>query len=199
MAEPNNNRPPGVSINPAGLAPSPKETERTAVNVQRARTGDTVTVACKVPCGLRLRIYDLEEQVREVNGTVLREKVAVPLPDEYVLNGTAINMGAIQAGNLPEHQIIGGYGLTSDIPRDFWERWLHDNRTTDLVKNRVVFACDDNRAAASEARNSRAIKSGLEPVDPTNLPREYGARRLRGGAVSAIQRGSGGDNDTDRL
>lgn len=184
---------------PRDMAPDPRQVEAGRVRRQRATTGETVTVACKMPGGLILRTYDMVKETKIVNNTTVDETVAKPTGHEYILNGYAINMADIQAGNMPEHLIVGGFGLTPGIPKDFWERWLHDNRDTALVRNRVVWACDTDLGASSEAKNSRSVRSGLEPLDPNNLPPDVRGRRTRGGGISDIQRGTSIESDVDNL
>jgi hypothetical protein len=130
---------------------------------------DTVTVACKLANGLILRVFDETVESRPVlGGGVKEEKVFLPTGTQYVVRGPIVNLGAYrQAGELPDG-IVGGYALTPGIPRDFWERWLDQNKHSDLVRNQIVFASSSYDRASGQARDMKDVKSGLEPLDPDN-------------------------------
>ena len=70
----------------------------------------------------------------------------------------------------------GGYALTYGVRKDLWDQWYEQNKTSKLVKQRVVFASPSLQAATAEARENRSVKSGMEPVDPDNP-----AQRMPGG------------------
>jgi hypothetical protein len=132
----------------------------------RATGTDVVTVGCKLPNGIVLRLHDVVEQTIVVNGQVIHEKLAQQRPGEFVLNGSAINMNAMAAGLVPDYPIVGGCGLTFGIPRDFWEEWEKQN--PDLVNRRIVFAQGSEQRARDHAREITSVKSGFEPIDPDN-------------------------------
>lgn len=166
----------------------------------RATTGETVTLGCKMPNGLVLQLYQDEEVMEPLYGGGYRAvKIARPVGEAITLNGCAINVGNVSRGIMPEHLMIGGFGLTSGVPREFWERWLAANKDTKLVKNRVVFEAKNDSAASSKARElaSGKVRSGLEPLDPENLPKGlFGRRRLTGGFTSEVQRANTRSDDS---
>ena len=133
-----------------------------------AATGtETVTVACKYPAGLLLRVFRTEEVQEPVMGggwkTVQR---AVPNGEPVRVNGPARRLEEV----LP-WQVLGGYALTPGIPADFWAEWLRHNAESDIVKNGLIFAAPERDMAEGGARERASVKSGLEPLDPDNLPR----------------------------
>jgi hypothetical protein len=101
-----------------------------------------VTVACKLPKGLILEIAG-------------RPRVTV--------NGFSTPYGVV-----PQHTIIGGYGLTPNVDADFFEEWMMLNEGLDLVKNRFIFAYPKTADASANAKEMAAEKSGLEALDPDN-------------------------------
>lgn len=129
--------------------------------------GPLVTVACKMPNGLLLRLFRWEEFDEPVMGggskTVRR---AIETGERITLNGYAVPFGEI-----PEQQIAGGYGITHNVPADFWAEWLKQNGESDLVKNNIVFAHAKSADTVSQAREYKKQRSGLEPIDPNKLPR----------------------------
>lgn len=136
-------------------------------NRPRAKSGQTVTVACKLPHGLALRLYDMVETNQPVMGGGMKVvKQAQQLPGEFMING---NAHAQNAG--PACQITGGYALTPGVPKDFWDRWLEANKGSDMVRNNLIFAHEQTSSADGEAREKEKVRSGLERLDPNNLPR----------------------------
>jgi len=132
--------------------------------------GDTVVVACKLPFGLELHLDRMVEQTRLANQTAITEKVAVREDETYTLNGSGLNHAALTAGIMPEHTIIGGsggYALTIGIPKAFWERWLEQNKNSDLVRNGLIFAASNHSRALDESKERAVdVRSGLEPLKP---------------------------------
>lgn len=161
----------------------------------RQVAGSTVVVGSKLPNGLVLRVFNMEEFSEPVLGggsrssKRARQDVAA---GEYVLNGTAIDLGEVGRGNLPRHRIAGGFALTAGIPKDFWERWLEQNRRSDLVRNNLVFCHATEEGAFSMGLEREKLKSGLEPLDPDNPPADV--RRIRRGT-----RDNNVGNDADNL
>jgi hypothetical protein len=130
-------------------------------------SSDTVTVACKLPHGLRLRIFEMVDHEEPVlGGGKKASKVAQPVGDQVVINGNAMPMVG-----QPRHEIVGGYGLTHNVNAEFFAKWCEQNGESDIVKNNLIFALKNANAARDKARDGADIRSGLEGIDPVNLPR----------------------------
>jgi|GEM_PF-344325 len=129
---------------------------------------DTVTVACKYGPGIILRGFVKTEATREVmGGGTQKYALWEPTGETHTIRGPVANNAAYRRiGELPEG-IVGGYMLNQGVPRDLWECWLDQNKHSDLVRNRVVFAAPDYHRAMDEARDLKDTKSGLEPIDPS--------------------------------
>lgn len=120
----------------------------------------TVTVACKLPHGLRMQLYTMVPFTEPVIGGGTREsKRAEPVGDVVVLKGNRAPFGVV-----PEHQIIGGFGLTPGVDREFFENWLKQYADHPAVKGGLVFAADGQHAAMDKAKERGHLKSGLEPL-----------------------------------
>jgi len=151
---------------------------------------ETVTIACKVPMGMRLYLYREEEYDEPMFGGGYKHlKRFVPMPDTQIVvrgPGRATNM-------MPLDQIDqfapGGYGLTPGVPRDWWEQWLKWNKDSHVVRNKVIFAADDTPRAAAQAREQKEIESGLQPVDPQNIHKRI--PRSRGEPIIETAEGMG--------
>ena len=124
----------------------------------------TVTVACKIPNGLELRAMESYEWHEPVMGggtrpvTLFRQK-----GDSVVVKGPAApeGVGIVNPG---------GYHMTSGIDADFWAAWLEQNKDTPLVKSHMVYALAREDSAISKGRELADTKSGMERLDPSNLP-----------------------------
>lgn len=132
-----------------------------------SRGSSTVTVACKLPAGLILQIWEMAE-VPEGSPTGTRMiKKAQKKGEPVKLNGCALPFGV-----SPEFPMPGGYALTT-IPADFWEEWCRQNKDSDVLKNRIIFAHGSENDTATQAREQarEKVKSGFEPIDPKNPPK----------------------------
>lgn len=131
-----------------------------------ATTGDTLTVANKLPHNLALRLHRFEEQ-NEITpgGTTRSVKVAIPVdhPD-VVIKGNAFheNLG-------PRQQIVGGYALTHGVPADVFHEWLAQNRDSEVVRKNLVFAADRSSYAEGKAKEHASLRTGFERLDGNHL------------------------------
>lgn len=129
---------------------------------------DTVIIACNLPHGLCLRTFHEEVRSVPVPGGMLRdEKVFAPDEgEEFVVNGNAHpqNMAPVQTINH-------GYGITMGCPKALWDKWLKQNEKTNVVKGGFIFAVPSLSAMESETKNGRDIVTGLERIDPDNMPK----------------------------
>lgn len=129
--------------------------------------GETVTVACKQPNGIILRLFQMVDMAEPVMGGGTRMvKQAQPIGKSYVIRGPAIPFGKI-----PEFQIVGGYALTEGIPGDFWDTWCEQNKDSDLLLKRMMFAHERTTTVVGLAKDQKGLTSGLEPLNPDKDPR----------------------------
>lgn len=143
---------------------------------QASGKSKTVTVGCKLPHGLQLRLFKMVEFVEPVLGGGTRTGKRA----EMVGSVVKINGYAAPFGERPQNQVVGGltgYALTFGVDREFFEEYLRQNRDSDVVKNGLLFAADGEQRARDIAKERRGVKNGLEPLDPNNLPRV--SRRLK--------------------
>lgn len=127
----------------------------------------TVTVGCKLPNGLYLRAFRMVTRTEAVLGGGVREyQIAEPIGEPVKINGYAAPFGM-----APDAPISGGYALTSGIDEDLWNSWLEANKDSDLVRNNLIFASGRADHAQGRGREQAALRSGLEPLDPNNLPK----------------------------
>ena len=62
--------------------------------------------------------------------------------------------------------VIGGHGLTENVPADFWQAWLAKNKDRDITKNGLIFAHSNTKDTTAEAKEKRKTKSSTEPISP---------------------------------
>lgn len=160
-------------------------------------TRDTVTVACRLPNGHILRLFRFVDEFETSPLGTRTWKKPVQDGPVFKLNGCAFIPGV-----MATHTINQGYGLTPNVPRDFWEKWCEQNKDSELLLNRVIFAHAKNDSVMAQARDQsrekvdaphmtkghiRGVPSGLEPLDRDNLPRVgLGMRVTTAGAKSPL-------------
>jgi hypothetical protein len=120
-----------------------------------------VTVACKIPNGLELRVMAPKEEHEQVMGGGSR------LVTKYYQTGESVAIKGCDARFGVPIITHGGYALTTGVDKDFWDAWLEQNKETALVKNNLIFAMAREDSAVSKSREMAEIKSGMEPIDPT--------------------------------
>lgn len=62
-------------------------------------------------------------------------------------------------------RIIGGYGLTEGVDKEFFDAWCAANADSALLSGELVFAQDKAGAAAAQAKEQEDVKSGFEALD----------------------------------
>lgn len=108
--------------------------------------GATVTVACKLPHGLHI-------QIREIEKT----------RDGEISKG----IGPVVTLNGANHdEAIAGHGFTPDVDKEFFDKWLSQNKEQPFVKNKLVFAQEKEGSAKAQAKDQKGNKTGFEGIDP---------------------------------
>lgn len=121
---------------------------------------ETVSVVCKVPNGLDLRVFDWEEKTEAIMGGGYRVFKIAKLKGAPV----HVNGPAIPYGKIPRTPIIGGYRVTHGIDKDFFDEWMRQNAEHEIVINHLIYAGDMDEVE-SFAKEHRKDKSGLQPLD----------------------------------
>jgi hypothetical protein len=171
-----------------GLPQQPAPTPATRIS-RPVTTGDTVTVACKLPHGVILRVFDWEEFDEPMrDGTIRRGRRGKLIPDlQFTVRGTWLG-SAGQAYNERNGAVAellpGGYALTTGCPKEIWDRWHDQNEMSLLVQNKIIFAHATHSTVSIESAKLRAVTSGLEPLD-----RGKPAERMPGGVDRRVKIG----------
>ena len=139
----------------------------------------TVTVACKLPHGLICRIHKKDKRMVPVyGGGYKEEEFWSETGEEFILNGNAYPQN-----EAPKVPLAHGFALTYGVRKDWWDAWIMQNRLLPAVKNGLIFAHERQGKTEDEAKEKAGVKSGLERLDPKNLPPEF--RKIEMAAESA--------------
>jgi hypothetical protein len=118
---------------------------------------DTVVVACKLPHGMHL-------EVRNPAGMVEKR---------VTINGARLKTSAT-GRELNTHETTDdfgkGYGLTFNVPADFWARWSKENADYPPFARGFIFAQDNPVEAKAQAREMSDLQTGFEPLSQSKLP-----------------------------
>jgi len=143
-------------------APGIREIEK------KAKSSGMVTVACKIPMGLKLQLQH-KQPIKIPSGRggeyIVDEQYVFGGKEYYVFGPSMPAMGGVPSGYLLPQKLEGGFALTPNIPAAFWEQWLEQNRLADFVTSKMIFAYDDS-SAVDAAQEHAELKSGLEPISP---------------------------------
>jgi hypothetical protein len=132
-------------------------------------SGAKVTVACKMPHGLILRLFKMEEHREPIIGKVSQAKQYGPV---FTIKGWYDSARAAFGTEVPIPSQVGGYALTHNIPKEFWDKWYAQNKDSDIVRNKLIFASSKADTIEAMKKENKAVKSGLEPIDPKAPPRD---------------------------
>jgi hypothetical protein len=127
---------------------------------------ETVTVACKLPHGLVLRVFDMKpvEEPLPGGGTKKVAKAFARL-QTVTLNGY---LEKYTPGLAPAAK-GSSYALTHGVDKEFFDVWMKQNHDLDAVRNGLIFSDEKPDMLLDQAREFADTRSGLEPVDPSKL------------------------------
>ena len=131
---------------------------------------ETVTVACKLPNGLRLRLF----QAREVDypmmgGGFKRVKEHHPTGEEIVINGNSYPQD--QAPRVPINDF--GYALTRNVSKKFMDEWMKQNEKNEMVLKKIIIVHSQPASIEAETRENEKRVTGFERIDPERMPKEF--------------------------
>lgn len=118
----------------------------------------TVTVACKLPHGMHL-------ETRNAAGLVDRRVTIQGARLKTTKEGREITRGHETTDDYGK-----GYGLTPNVPADFWERWVAENKDYPPYARGMIFAQTDLNEARVQAADMSEIVTGFEALSQTKLP-----------------------------
>lgn len=154
----------------------------------------TVTVGCKLPNGLILRLFNMVETQELVLGGGMRQiKEARNIGEKVFINGNMAPEGKALVDRFGE-QIMSysGFATTPNVDAEFWDAWYEQNKHSDIVRNGLVFAHTKSIDIKAEAREKEGVRSGLERLEGAEDKRVGNRRqKLPGGGISSISKDDG--------
>jgi hypothetical protein len=127
---------------------------------------DTVTVACKIPQGMSLQLHEPREITEVTMGGSRTVKQFFPIGEAFKINGSA---HAQNEG--PRCRTVGGFALTEGVPAELWGKWMEQTgKFHPAVIAKHLFAFPDMGRAVDAAKEARKVKTGLERLNPHDLP-----------------------------
>ena len=136
-----------------------------SLQTQPATGTETVTVACKIPMGMLCRVHEK----RTINEVTLGGSRSV---EQYFAtdHGFVVHGPAHAQNEGPRHLTVAGYAFTKGVQKDLWDAWYEQNFELHAVQANMIFAYADADQAKDGAREHRGIKTGLERLNPHDLP-----------------------------
>lgn len=131
-----------------------------------------VVVASKLPMNLELQnCAPKEARITGQFGSTV-ETVMVKTGDVVLIRGTGYPRGQVPKG-YPKapHINEAGFAVTRNVPYDFWETYVAQNRDADLIRNGLLTAEVDLDSLDDKTADFAGLNSGLEPVNPDGDPR----------------------------
>ena len=63
-----------------------------------------------------------------------------------------------------QSNVIGGYGITEDVPAEVWEDYAKAHAKSPAIVNELIFAQKDTRSAHDAAKERSGQKTGFEKI-----------------------------------
>lgn len=129
--------------------------------VKSGKSGAKVTVACKLATGLVLQLFEMRDSMENVAGGGSRlVKIAHAVGEPVTVRGAATPFGV-------QKPLVGGYALTPNVDKDFFDEWMRQNKEHAAVKNGMIFAHESRDHVEGMAQEKAELRSGQEPLDMT--------------------------------
>lgn len=128
-----------------------------------------ITVACKYPHGLILRLFRHDKVDVPSPGGLRTETVPVQIGEQVRINGPVA-----PTNQSSRHEIAGGFALTHGVDADFFAEWMKQNAASDMVKNGLIFSASDRNSARDRAEDHVKTRTGVEPLDMSTTKNEKG-------------------------
>ena len=159
----------------------------TPVSAPTAKTPKSkfVTVACKIPSGLRLQLQQETTFWEDTPSGAKQRKRFDRVGPVVIVQGPANPVGQAPRG-YRRPVIAGGYGLTRNVDREFFEKWMEQNAQAPVVLNRMIFAEDSTQKAADHAREWKDTRSGHEPLQMSADGKSIVDPRVRKAATPGV-------------
>ena len=186
MATPKKKQPTPAEI---GVVTAPHKPA--AARPTRSYAGGKVVVCSKLPFALELQLCEPANIQMRYKQESWVEQVWNKTGPIVVLQGTNYPIGAPPEGVVwPDRpQMASGCALTFGVDADFFEQWLEQNKNSDYVKNKMIFAQEKIEDAKAEAAENKSRDSGFGPLRPDNdkrMPKKTRTNPMNQPAADAL-------------
>lgn len=130
------------------------------------KSARTVVVASKLPMTIELQLCRPETKAVSGRFGTEKETVHVKHGKAWWIRGTSRPNGTLPKGYRLPDVVDGGAALTPNVDADFFEQWLEQNRDTEIVRNRMIFAHASRDHVEGMAADHAAELSGLDAINP---------------------------------
>lgn len=118
---------------------------RTQTHIVNPTSRNTISVGCKLPHGMHLDIRQVGEPVQRV---------------------TLKGINSLQEGQIIRVSQRGGFAVTENVPKEFFEHWMELNKLHPAVKNHLIFAHAQAASVRDMGEEFSGILNGFDPIDP---------------------------------
>jgi hypothetical protein len=144
----------------------------------------TVTVACKIPQGFQCTINEVREFSQVTKAGLAVTKQSFPTEKGFFLKGPAHGQN-----EGPRVLTAGGSAITQGVPKDLWDEWKAQHLDLPAVKNGLIYSLGSTDKTIDAAKERKAIKTGLERVNPNSPPSLDNRFKLKTADDSPVQIG----------
>lgn len=183
------------NISAAASRAAEETTDSPAIQPTEPKGAKFVSVACKIPNGLVLQLCRETEQSEETNVGIRVRKVYQKTGDVFVVAGPAYPNGQVPEGFPDRPLTVGGYAITSNCPKEFFDEWMRQNATAPFVLGKQIMAAADIGRLQDIAKEHRNVQSGFEAMNPKGDPRDPKPISSAIGKVVRADVGGGGTRD----
>jgi hypothetical protein len=131
--------------------------------------GAKVIVACKLAVtSYAIQLCKIEDKFEQnlQGGRMVKE--ATRIGEVVILRGTSYPRGTPPIGFPERPLMVGGAALNFGIDKEWFDEWLRQHHLDPIVKNKLIFAHENQDMVVGEARELASFQSGLEPIDPSS-------------------------------
>jgi hypothetical protein len=128
--------------------------------------GAKVTVASRLPMRFEMQTCKKRIEQRRHQNQCWREEIYFKDGPMHVINGTAYPNGTVPEGFPPRPEMVAGYALTHGVDAYLYDAWAIENKDTDMLRNKLVFAFEKLDSTKGMAKDCKDLDSGLGPLVP---------------------------------
>lgn len=161
------------------LPPAPEGNPAAAMRKQRT-TGATVTIACKLPTGLLVELWDMDPakamSVPDGNGGTRFIRPRIPYSEgeeRLLIRGSAAErrLETVDEKGRPTpppalETVASGFGLTFGVDADWAEAWFKQNADYPPVRRGLIFMQKSAASARDQAKDHANLLTGFEALNP---------------------------------